>query len=627
MTSILSDRNFERVGGLQEHIQTLKEMIIYPLLYRELFDSYGIQAPRGVLFYGPPGTGKTLMAGAVAAECSKCCSRRVSFYMRKGGECLNKYVGESEKHLQNLFTQAYSTRPSIIFFDEIDGLVPTRSELQEQVHASVVSTLLALMDGLDTKSEVFVIGATNRIDMIDPALRRPGRFDRELYFPLPPLESRLEIFKIHTSNWKNKPNDNLILKLAAECSGYCGADIQSLCSQAVMQSFSRSFPQVRDEDFWDAKEKIVPASQRIYILPSRPLSPELQPLLKRSLEECISEINKSCPFSFMYRNSVEFSKNKSLRCPRFLLIGKEGQAHITHLAPAVLQSFDHLPVVVMDLTTINEDANRISDSGSLVHKIEEARQSMPSITYLRNITSWWNLIDDTAKQVLISSLESLDSSATTKIFIFGTASVECYNDLPPEIKEIFPKKKCFQVTEPVLEERKNFFRHVLVEKNLLPPRSPEGNSSGDVSNITKTSSSSKNKNLGERGKQNMSSRCQVQQFDLKKFDTIKASKLRNGKTFRNTVDDGSISGAKKIKLELDPPGYSACVQSIEKNTKESSHVIIDVCKLEKLIESAVEVTSNAKVSSMVRLYEELEIVSLRYSSKLDRTRLPEVTSQ
>lgn len=146
----------------------------------------------------------------------------------------------------------------------------------------------------------------------------------------------------------------------------------------------------------------------------------------------------------------------------------------------------------------------------------------------------------------------------------------------------------------------------------------------------------------------------MQQFDLKKFDTIKASKLRNGKTFRNTVDDGSISGAKKIKLELDPPGYSACgtnslnfkillsdfftrlingrsclasVQSIENNTKESSHVIIDVCKLEKLIESAVEVTSNAKVSSMVRLYEELEIVSLRYSSKLDRTRLPEVTKQ
>lgn len=105
MTSIFHDRNFERIGGLQEHIQTLKEMIIYPLLYRELFDSYGIQAPRGVLFYGPPGTGKTLMAGAVAAECSKCCSRKVSFYMRKGGECLNKYVGESEKHLQNLFSQ------------------------------------------------------------------------------------------------------------------------------------------------------------------------------------------------------------------------------------------------------------------------------------------------------------------------------------------------------------------------------------------------------------------------------------------------------------------------------------------------------------------------------------------
>lgn len=114
-------------------------------------------------------------------------------------------------------------------------------------------------------------------------------------------------------------------------------------------------------------------------------------------------------------------------------MGKEGQAHVSHIAPAVLQAFDHLPVIVMDLTTINEDVNRTSDSCSLVHKVEEARQSTPSITYLRNITAWWNLIDDTAKQVLLSSLESLDTSRNTKIFIFGTASASSYADLPPEV--------------------------------------------------------------------------------------------------------------------------------------------------------------------------------------------------
>lgn len=135
-------------------------------------------------------------------------------------------------------------------------------------------------------------------------------------------------------------------------------------------------------------------------------------------------------FNFIFR---EYSKNKSLSCPRFLLFGKEGQAHISHIAPAVLQAFDHLPVIVMDLATINEDLNRFSDSSSLVHKVEEARQSMPSIIYLRNLTSWWNLIEDPAKQVLTSSLESLDTSSNAKIFIFGTATAHTYLELPSKV--------------------------------------------------------------------------------------------------------------------------------------------------------------------------------------------------
>ena len=141
----------------------------------------------GVLFYGPPGTGKTLVARALVNECSSP-DRRISFFMRKGADCLCKYVGESERQLRVLFEQAYQQRPSIIFFDEIDGLAPVRSARQDQIHASIVSTLLALMDGLDNRGEVVVIGATNRLDAIDPALRRPGRFDREFRFSLPTLE-------------------------------------------------------------------------------------------------------------------------------------------------------------------------------------------------------------------------------------------------------------------------------------------------------------------------------------------------------------------------------------------------------------------------------------------------------
>uniref|UniRef100_A0A8C7XT64 ATPase family AAA domain containing 2B n=1 Tax=Oryzias sinensis TaxID=183150 RepID=A0A8C7XT64_9TELE len=182
---------FDSVGGLSYHIQSLKEMVVFPLLYPEVFERFKIQPPRGCLFYGPPGTGKTLVARALANECSQG-NRKVSFFMRKGADCLSKWVGESERQLRLLFDQAYLMRPSIIFFDEIDGLAPVRSSRQDQIHSSIVSTLLALMDGLDSRGEIVVIGATNRLDSIDPALRRPGRFDREFLFRLPDKKVRPE---------------------------------------------------------------------------------------------------------------------------------------------------------------------------------------------------------------------------------------------------------------------------------------------------------------------------------------------------------------------------------------------------------------------------------------------------
>ena len=171
---------FQSVGGLKEHVNALKEMVMFPLLYPELFQQFQIQPPRGVLFYGPPGTGKTLLARALACECSTE-NRKVAFFMRKGADCLSKWIGESERQLRLLFDQAYQMQPSIIFFDEIDGLAPVRSSRQDQIHSSIVSTLLALMDGLDSRGEVVLIGATNRLENIDPALRRPGRYANGLH--------------------------------------------------------------------------------------------------------------------------------------------------------------------------------------------------------------------------------------------------------------------------------------------------------------------------------------------------------------------------------------------------------------------------------------------------------------
>lgn len=301
---------FSSVGGLDSHIQSLREMILFPMLYPEVFKKFNVQPPRGVLFHGPPGTGKTLIARALANECSFG-ARKVSFFMRKGADLLSKWIGESEKQLRLLFEQAQEMKPSIIFFDELDGLAPVRSSRQDQVHASIVSTLLALMDGLDNRGEVIVIGATNRIDAIDPALRRPGRFDRELFFPLPARKEREEILRVHIGQWNSKPADNLVSYLAEHAIGYCGSDLRALCSEAVIQSFRRVYPQVYtsdhrlllnpDEvkvdkiDFLRAKSQLVPAAHRVGNCLGRKLLPILNPLLSDPLKQTLGVLEKTFP--------------------------------------------------------------------------------------------------------------------------------------------------------------------------------------------------------------------------------------------------------------------------------------------------------------------------------------------
>ncbi|XP_037393909.1 ATPase family AAA domain-containing protein 2B isoform X1 [Pygocentrus nattereri] len=293
---------FDSVGGLADHIKSLKEMVVFPLLYPEVFEKFKIQPPRGCLFYGPPGTGKTLVARALANECSQG-DRKVSFFMRKGADCLSKWVGESERQLRLLFDQAYLMRPSIIFFDEIDGLAPVRSSRQDQIHSSIVSTLLALMDGLDSRGEIVVIGATNRLDSIDPALRRPGRFDREFLFSLPDKKARKHILKIHTRDWSPRLTEPFVDELAEKCVGYCGADIKALCTEAALAALRRRYPQIYHssqrykldvgsielgpQDFSRALRSIVPAAQRALAPPGQALSCTLQPLLERSLAHAL----------------------------------------------------------------------------------------------------------------------------------------------------------------------------------------------------------------------------------------------------------------------------------------------------------------------------------------------------
>ena len=284
-----SSIGFDQVGGLEGHVTALKEMVVLPLLYPEVFEKFGTQPPRGVLFVGPPGTGKTLTARALANSLSSTTlgdsgdggtgGKKVSFFMRKGADCLSKWVGEGERQLRLLFEQARRFEPSIIFFDEIDGLAPVRSVKQDQIHASIVSTLLALMDGLDPRGQVVVIGATNRPDAIDSALRRPGRFDRELVFRLPNAPARMAILDIHTEKWIPPLPVSVKRWVVDNSAGYCGADIKSLCAEAALITFRRVYPQVYSQntrlnvdtsklfvsrgDLAAAMTKIIPASRRV----------------------------------------------------------------------------------------------------------------------------------------------------------------------------------------------------------------------------------------------------------------------------------------------------------------------------------------------------------------------------
>ncbi|CAK0741288.1 hypothetical protein CVIRNUC_001313 [Coccomyxa viridis] len=239
--------DWSSLGGLQPVIRQLKEMVILPLLYPDLYQQMGISAPRGILFYGEPGTGKTLTARALAGSIARRSPRPVAFFSRKGADCLGKFSGEAERTLRLLFEEAAARAPSIVFLDELDGLVPARSagsDPSAQIYASVVSTLLALMDGVSDRGDVIVVGATNRPEAIDQALRRPGRFDREVYFGLPSLEERSAILGVHTCQWTPGPSPHLLRAIAAATEGYAGADLRALCAGAVMAAVRRSAPQI-----------------------------------------------------------------------------------------------------------------------------------------------------------------------------------------------------------------------------------------------------------------------------------------------------------------------------------------------------------------------------------------------
>lgn len=237
----ISRVNYEDIGGLRNEIQKVREMIELPMRHPEIFDRIGIEAPRGVLLYGPPGTGKTLLAKAVANETN------ANFYSIGGPEIMSKFYGESEERLRETFKQAQENSPSIIFIDEIDSIAPKREEVSGDVEKRVVSQLLTMMDGLESRGKVVVIGATNRPDALDPALRRPGRFDREIEIGIPDQLGRSEILEIHTRGMPLTQDVNLE-SIAKITHGFVGADLEAVCREAAMRSLRRVLPEINLEE-------------------------------------------------------------------------------------------------------------------------------------------------------------------------------------------------------------------------------------------------------------------------------------------------------------------------------------------------------------------------------------------
>jgi len=271
---------YEEIGGMKEQIRRLREIVELPMRHPEVFARLGIEPHSGILMYGPPGTGKTLIAKALASE------SEANFFIINGPEIMNKYYGETEARLRDIFKEAKESSPSIIFIDEIDAIAPKREEAFGDVEKRVVAQLLALMDGMQERGQVIVLGATNRPESLDPALRRPGRFDREIEIGVPNAEGRLEILQIHTRGMPLAEDINLA-DLASELHGYTGADTKALCREAAMKALRRYLPELDLEG-----DKISPEMLELMVITSRDFREGIKEIVPTAMREFYVEVAK-----------------------------------------------------------------------------------------------------------------------------------------------------------------------------------------------------------------------------------------------------------------------------------------------------------------------------------------------
>ncbi|MEM1743273.1 MAG: CDC48 family AAA ATPase [Nitrososphaerota archaeon] len=373
---------YEDIGDLKEAIQKIREMVELPLKYPELFERLGIEAPKGVLLYGPPGTGKTLLAKAVANEVN------ANFYAINGPEIMSKFYGESEERLREVFQQAQANAPSIIFIDELDAIAPKREEVTGEVEKRVVAQLLTLMDGLEARGKVVVIGATNRPHAIDPALRRPGRFDREIEIGVPNTEARYEILQVHVRGVPLAENVDL-KKIAEMTHGFVGADLAALVKEAAMRALRRVLPKidlsaekipaeilnelkVTMKDFLDALNDVQPSVMREITVEV----PEVHWEDIGDLEEVKQELKEAVIWPLKYKELFRHMNAKPLK--GILLYGPPGTGK-TLLAKAVATESEANFISVKGPEILSK---WVGESEKAIREIfRKARQAAPCVVF------------------------------------------------------------------------------------------------------------------------------------------------------------------------------------------------------------------------------------------------------
>lgn len=490
--------SYEDIGGLRNEIVKVREMIELPMKHPELFERLGIEAPKGVLLHGPPGTGKTLLAKAVANETN------AHFISLSGPEIMSKYYGESEERLREIFADAEKNAPSIIFIDEIDSIAPKREEVTGEVEKRVVAQLLALMDGMQSRGKVVVIAATNRPNALDPALRRPGRFDREIEIGVPDQEGRLEILQVHTRGMPLVEGLDL-KRLASSTHGFVGADLEALAKEAAMRSLRRVLPQIDLEkesipadvlnkiivtmdDFQDALTEVEPSAMREVLVEV----PNVHWSDIGGLKEVKQELEESVEWPLKYRDIFDYAHS---RAPKgILLYGPPGTGK-TLLAKAVANESEANFISIKGPELLSK---WVGESERGVREIfHKARQAAPCIIFMDELDS---LVptrggfgdSQVTERVISQILTELDGLEELRdVTVIGATN------RPDMIDQALLRPgrfdKLLYVPVPDLESRKEIFQIHLKQKPLAKDISidelaskTEGYSGADIQAVAET---------------------------------------------------------------------------------------------------------------------------------------------